>query len=272
MSGSVSAPVNTRFTPIVEKLNTNERMLIAAIKNGDGDTVQSMINAGVKLNAIYAGCPGGTPLGLAIAVGNREMQQLLLSNGADVRGWRTEKGIVHSYLVHAAFDYDMGLLQYLHNWGANINETTNDGYLGVSILGLGPDSFSNKDNAMTALLQYHWKNLDDLRNADTKMVDMYSYLLGQGISPNFTPTSGDGHATGSVLTKTAQTGIVSLDFCIALKTETRRELVKMLLDAGANPNYKDSNGHTAVDYMLESGLWCPADIEGAKMVQSYMQK
>lgn len=50
---------------------------------------------------------------------------------------------------------------------------------------------------------------------------------------------------------------------------TRRILYKKLLDAGADPNFKDDKGKTVLDYVLEERSHA-ADVEAAKLIQSYM--
>ena len=49
-----------------------------------------------------------------------------------------------------------------------------------------------------------------------------------------------------------------------LSTEEKREYLKILLDAGADPHLKDKSGHTAIDYCLERN-----DLENAQFLQRY---
>lgn len=59
-------------------------------------------------------------------------------------------------------------------------------------------------------------------------------------------------------------------FCMGHVTpQTRRILYKKLLDAGADPKFKDDKGKTVLDYVLEGGHYA-ADVEAAKLIQSYM--
>jgi len=147
-----SPAVPTRYVPapsrdlnnrIVDRdLTTDERMLFVSIDKADYETVDLMLKKGVDINAYYVRM-GTTPLGRAMEQDNRAMMQFLLERGADVRGYVYEKKDYHvfSYLVAAVQRRDLGLVEYLHNWGAGINSVSwdyNHGYhnalfrLGVS--------------------------------------------------------------------------------------------------------------------------------------------
>ena len=68
----------------------NQRLFIMAVKQGDCDTVKSMLAAGVDVNGVYAESvshAGYTGLWWAIRNDKREVAQLLLENKADVNGY-----------------------------------------------------------------------------------------------------------------------------------------------------------------------------------------
>ncbi len=247
-------------TPYIKIPSFNEKMLMEAIRNNDGKTVLEMINAGVNINAIYEPYNATTPLGWAIHWKKRDMQQLLLSNGADVTGYAHGK-LKISYLVNAAAKNDFELFKYLHNWGADINE--------VNISIFANDLLIN--NSLTMVLYYDaGKGLMAPYGKETEvLLEMVGYMLDEGINPNFIRKEYSFKKFDSPLTLAA--GLSTLNAVSYVSMEGRRAIVKRLLDAGADPNFKNSRGANAAEIMLSSGFNHPSDIEGTKMIQSYMK-
>ncbi len=119
--------------------NDNEKLFMLAVENSDYNTVRTMLDAGVDVNGVYPyhqfyyySGHGRTAFGVALKKNDREMMQLLLENGADVTGFYTYENKHYSYVDVAANQYidhnndgyttDFSTIQYLLDWGANINE------------------------------------------------------------------------------------------------------------------------------------------------------
>ena len=118
---------------------SEEKLFILAVEQNDFETVQQMLDAGVDINGVFPGDGmgilglGRTAFSIALIQNNRDMMQFLLEHGADVRGWYNYRGDYRSYIsdilrYHGGL-VDISLLQYLLDWGTNINEysVTHDG-------------------------------------------------------------------------------------------------------------------------------------------------
>ena len=215
-------------TPIIDReLTTDENMLFLAIDKADYNTIQLMLDQGVDINAYYRS-KGTTPLGRALEKNNRTTIQFLLERGADVQGYVYDAGNyrIRSYLVEAADRHDLTLVQYLHNWGADIN-------------GLSWDYGRGYYNALFTL------------GSSAEDINVMRYLIAQGIHVNYVTSNG---------------GTTPLIYFARMwiNAGDRRNLLKILLDAGADAAVRDKDGKTAVDYCLERN-----DIESARFLQTY---
>lgn len=204
--------INNRV--IEREPTTNERMLFVAIEKGDSDTVNRMLDTGIDINAYYS-FKFATPLSCAIYNEQRDIMQLLLARGADVRGYVTSKReySVHSYFVQATINGDLALMEYLHNWGAPI-DSIQDVYA------------TYRRNALLCM---------PLNNEG---LEICRYLVSQGIDVNYRANDG-------------KTPLMYVSEAYMTSFDRRHEFLKVLLDAGADPTLKDKAGHTAVDYCLE---------------------
>ncbi|MBQ7496862.1 MAG: hypothetical protein IJU00_03375 [Selenomonas sp.] len=129
--GGLSNQKHARQNPTSE-----EKLFLLAVEKNDFETAQSMLDAGVDINGVYPSRIGigrgfnysnqDTAFAIALAQENREMLQFLLERGANIRGWYTYNGNFCSYIELYLHKYngsaDLSLLQYLLDWGANINE------------------------------------------------------------------------------------------------------------------------------------------------------
>ena len=127
MYSSVDASHHWYKTP-----SQQQKLFMLAIRDGDYATVKDLIDAGVDVNGVYESSvgwpsnnPGATPLYIAIDNNQRDIMQLLLENGADVNGFYTFKGGYLPYMVLVSYigAKCLDTLQYLHNWGADVNLT-----------------------------------------------------------------------------------------------------------------------------------------------------
>ncbi len=215
----ITAASNAIRTRCIERdPNTNERMLFVAIDDGDFATVQNMLDRGVDINAYYVHW-NTTPLGRAMNNKNRDMMQFLLERGADVRGYDAGRGNyrrLRSYLVEAVDRNDLSLVQYLHNWGADVNsvecdtvgEDHSNALFYTSIYGDGPA--------------------------------IYRYLIAEGIDVNY-------RAPGS-----AMTPLIRVAKFWNVSPEDRHVILQILVEGGAKTHLKDSSGRTAIDYCLDN--------------------
>lgn len=134
LSGGLSNQKHARQNPTSE-----EKLFMLAVEKNDFETAQSMLDAGVDINGVYPSHIGigrgfnysdqDTAFSIAINQNNRDMMQFLLERGADIRGWYTYRGNFCSYIELYLHKYngsaDLSLLQYLLDWGANVNEYSN---------------------------------------------------------------------------------------------------------------------------------------------------
>ena len=218
-------------TPVVDRdLTTDENMFFLAIEKADYNTMQLMLDKGVAINAYYTR-KETTPLGRAMGINNRTTIQFLLERGADVQGYVFDAGnnYTRSYLVAAADKGDLELVQYLHNWGADINGVT---------WNYGAGYF----NALFTL------------DASSDDRNIMRYLIAQGINVNY------------VTTREGETPLIHFA-AQWMASGTRQEILKMLLDAGADPAVRDKRGKTAVDYCMDRG-----DLESARYIQTYQRQ
>jgi len=218
-------------TPYIDRdLTTDENMFFLAIEKADYNTMQLMLDKGVDINAYYRR-KDTTPLGRAMHMNNRTTIQFLLERGADVQGYVFDRGEnrTHSYLVAAADKGDLALVQYLHNWGADIN-------------GLSWSYGYGFYNALFTL----GTSSDDL--------NVMRYLIAQGINVNYVTSNGG----TTPLIYFAQMYISAGD---------RQNILKMLLDAGADPAVRDASGKTAVDYCIARN-----DLDSARFLQTYVRQ
>jgi hypothetical protein len=99
----------------------NDSPLLAAVRSGDLDMVEVLVDAGADVNAQAA---GGSPLMSAVQSGARDMVALLLENGADanlsVRGQGTP-------LMTAIRTGDRDMVRLLADAGARIDENSRYG-------------------------------------------------------------------------------------------------------------------------------------------------
>lgn len=112
---------------------SEEKLFILAVQKNDFNTAQQMLDAGVDINGVYplnsgigSGRQGTTAFGEALRDENRDMMQFLLERGANVKGWYDYSGNYWSYIDRLNYIYyghaDTSLLQYLIDWGTNVNE------------------------------------------------------------------------------------------------------------------------------------------------------
>ena len=132
--GGLSNQKHARQNPTSE-----EKLFMLAVAKNDFETAQQMLDLGVDINGVYPEptrlitTNSTTAFGRALESDNRDMMQFLLERGANVKGWYDYNGNYWSYIERINYYYsghaDISLLQYLIDWGTNVNEysVTKDG-------------------------------------------------------------------------------------------------------------------------------------------------
>lgn len=197
----------------VKNMNDNEKLFMLAVKKGDVETAEAMLNAGCDINGVYnVGGKGCTPLFVAIDTKNRKMQQMLLENGADIKGYYRYDNVFCSYLSFAARERDLELMKYLHNWGAPINTSGSSYY----------DYSTFEGRAIVFLSMEVYYNTEHI----------FEYLLQEGIDPDSKDEHGDTSYIRAVRRGNAK-------------------IAKLMAAYGADLNARDKDGKTAEQVALE---------------------
>ncbi len=208
--------------------NDHEKLFILAVEKNDIGTANEMLKAGVDVNGVW---PSGyyssynrkskTALMIAIQNNNREMMQFLLENGADVTGFYMYDNRHISYFeyvmslnsLHHGLD-TIDLAQFLLDWGADINGTSDRGNVGEKNYPL--DNYPSSINDV-------YEDDDYVR---------VQFLLEHGA---YTENRGfDGNTP----------------FLRAVDYKFVR-LMNLLADGGANINAKDKKGRNALQIALD---------------------
>lgn len=245
LSKPTNSPSKTRVTgnkkQIVDELNHLDQLFVLAIEKGDIDTVKSLIQQGMDVNTVYVrsfGDHGQTPFRIALDKNNRNMQQLLLENGADITGYYTKHGDHISYLVLAASYNNVELVKYLHAWGAPIKGE-----------GEFIDGLYTNGNALKAALSYYPGGPD---------IELVKYLLDEGCQVVDDP-KGVPNSISNVGGETP--------FLYLVKWPSRRDLLELFVRYGANVKAVDNEGKNALD--LAIGF---KDLEYYKYINSIYNK
>lgn len=208
-------------------LSTGETPLMTAARSGNAKVIKLLLNRSADPRAAERS-RGQTALMWALAEQHVDVARLLIDNGADVRA-RSNKGFTP--LLFAAQQGNLESVQALLAAGADINEAANDG---TSVL-------------LMATVSGH--------------AGLAMYLLDHGANPNI---DGAGYtalhwAVGSWETQLSGQLGHSADYTIGFQGETKIELVKSLLEHGADPNSKmtklpPTHGYTLFSVRLSENL------------------
>ena len=110
-------------TEIKEKDDIKPEVFLQVVKNGDGDEVKRLIEAGADVNAQSK--KGVTALMLASLMGHPEVAKLLIEAGADVNE-KEKLGVTALMLTSGQGHPDVAKL--LIKAGADVNEKDNEGW------------------------------------------------------------------------------------------------------------------------------------------------
>lgn len=225
--------------------NDNEKLFLLGVEKHDLGTVQAMLDAGVDINGVYGkNNQGITALHMALKAYDLDMMQFLLERGADVNGYYKLDGKYVSYLVQAAATREeVEILEYLHNWGADINSKEYPS---------GANALNGTFDCVNTYMGYK-------HNAMNKAI----YLIGQGINIDNIPQKyyrSGGTINSEVFGKgrTPFLGAVAWDW---------PEMMELLANNGANINAKDTTGKNALQIALDK-----KNLELYKTVQEIMSR
>lgn len=202
----------------------NSDALHKAVKNGDIQKIQNLIDKGYNVNSPDP--HGITPLLYSIEMQNPNIVNLLIQNGADVNV-KAKNGEDPLFYAVVTEKPDIAIIQLLVKSGANVNINDNTG--------LGPLlSWAIISQKSASLINILIQNGADV-NAKSKMgytplyyaldlkkADIVDLLLQNGANPNFQDHEGKTY----------------------LHITSDAELAKILIKYGAKLDIKDKHGRT----------------------------
>ncbi|MDD6697228.1 MAG: ankyrin repeat domain-containing protein [Veillonellaceae bacterium] len=215
------------------KVPTEEqKAFMVAASHGDYGMVKELIDSGVDVNGVYMmGNVGYTAFEAAYIKNHRDIMQLLLENGADVNGYYNFNGEYRSYLLQEAGLWEPRLetIQYLVNWGADVNVTNELGNaLEIYIGGI-----------IDATEYNHTYRVDD-----DSYLEIARFLLDKGINPNAKDHWGENAFISAIGGNYKKIGGYNLGRWYSM--------AQLLADYGADYTARDRNGKDAVQIALDS--------------------
>lgn len=252
-----------------------EKLFQSAIKAEDIRTVRAVLRAGLDPNEQICQTNYGSrscPLKLACGTGNIELVRCLIEAGADVNGGNSEEQNTRLPLDIAIEECNTELVSLLLDAGARVKwpdrspfqPLISAAYMGESeimelLLSAGAEVNATDNSGSTALLEALY---DEDIPLDT-VLDIVETLLDAGADVNSAIIDTDGGSSSfrglTVLERAVFRGSISittilLDIGAKLTEATlyyaaesnNEELVRILLDAGADVNGRARYGHTAL--------------------------
>ena len=252
------------------KLTEDEKQKFKeAIINNDRQYIEYILAKGVDLNDVKTF--GYIPLHIAVWQNNRELIQLFLERGANIN-------VLDGWNRNCLFQtYDIKTVKYLIEHGASVNQVDKDGNIPLILYAWHYDlaklyiekganyKHKNKNgysllfetiykgnyNLLNYLLKNKIININEVdhegynglfwylfsikRKINEKNDNIFGLLLNNKININHHDNYGD----------------TALHWSIRLKL--RKEIIKLLLDYGAEVNIKNNKGKTPLDIAIEKG-------------------
>lgn len=216
--------------------------LIEAIKNYDKleryQICKQLIANGADVN--LADDSAKTPLYYAVKDSDVELVKLLLKNGAEVEN---EIEPYHTPLyvaLNRSFDLDDDtavVVRYLIERGANLKLVIGANLL-LSLIAI-------RGEKHPGLFKYALNNLREVNEVDDEGTTILMLLLNDNVDPKYVKRFIN--ACSPDLNLQNDSGQTALHYAVRRAAAGRRaELVKILLDAGADPNRTDRNSKTAL--------------------------
>lgn len=200
-----------------------------------------LISEGADVNHLDK--KGGSPLGSVCLANNIEIAKLLITNGADINNQDKSKGYT-PLITACSYNYSE-LAKLLISSGADINLKAKDGSTALIqaakndpeiinlLLSKGADINARMKDGTGAFTKSIYGIL--MGKGSTEVAELF---LSKGADINEAPTTGD------------MIGWTPLFLAVSDENEN---LVKFLIDNGANVNAKNNNGDTVLSMAVKNG-------------------
>ena len=265
---------------IIAQSNKCERRLLnLAVAHNNAEAVNLLIKYGAKVHMqgrlhqrLHPSCRYGTALHEAAAHGHADMVKLLYNYGSSLKTYR-------SPLIYAIYSDNPQTVRTLVELGADIHGLSKDS---VSLYPLCVAVDAEKTDMVSLLLELganpdgrtkHPSSSPLFYAMNRHNAELVRMLLEAGAQADATDNYNQSHLHSAVCTQTP--GVVALFIkygadvnrqskvsgrcttplinTIRYRNEECTEIVRLLLEAGANPAVKDAAGKTALDYAEEKG-------------------
>lgn len=209
-----------------------------ACAKGDIDTVRSLLTVDAGAVHFQSSCKK-RPLSCAAEFGRRDIVALLLTAGADPNAQETD---VHATfpLVAAAKHNDLGMVEMLLEHGANPNAMIDAGEVALGeAIGHGNREMANLIASYGGALPIHCQDIVTLaavlhENPDPK----------RALSAIYIPNPERPKEAAQALRLALHHGVDPKDICLwtLFRASGNAQLLRVFLEAGANPNVYDEDG------------------------------
>ncbi|XP_028417938.1 uncharacterized protein LOC114542630, partial [Dendronephthya gigantea] len=259
----------------VKGKNTDGRTLLhTAVAKGKPEIVKYLVEKGAAVNAINSKNANGlTVLHSAVANGKPEIVKYLVENGADVNSTDIHgRTVLHSAVTEIT-EGKLEIIKYLVENGSDVNGEYTDGWT-VLHYAVSKGTLEMVKYLVEKGADVKGKNTDGstiLHTAVTKgTLDIVKYLVEKGAAVNAINSK---NTNGSTVLHSAVAKAQILtggQFYTVLFTESKLDMVKYLVEHGADVNGKDTDesrvlhravtegAHETVKYLIRKG----ADVNG----------
>jgi ankyrin repeat protein len=211
----------------------------------DADKVRMLLDAGADVNAVSQ--LGRTPLIVAAAAtGSLEAVRLLLAKGATLDA---ADGIGITPLIGAAVVNDGRVVKHLLERGAAVNATAKTGQAATALMGAA----TNGNLEIVSTLLDRSANVNAVTADDSATVKNGRVQFGRVTALHFAALSGNPDVVRRLLAAGASVDALDIrgmtPLMLAVSTDRPdARIVRLLLDAGANPVVSSKAGETVVDW------------------------
>lgn len=244
-----------------------------AIRSGDIKAALELINSGIDLNENEKYFHGLAPLHYAASRGHIKIVQALLARGAliDVRGIYDEEGVTP--LMLAVNNDQIAVISLLLAAGADVNASSRDGYTAL-LCSLHKDNLELTRILLAANAQVNAQNgsvnyplHSAIGHSKTERIDLIALLMQAGADQRLKGWLGESALHAAIRRGHYETVKLLLKYdpevneatadrfgytpLISAVIYNQKEILGLLIQAGADPYIKDCAGKTALDYAFE---------------------